>query len=144
MTSDAVTVANSAPAVTQLTMTPDVAGKESTVVATVSGSDADGDAVLFGYEWKVNDEVVQTTPVGANLQDSLDLSTLDGIDFGDFIIVTVTPSDLTDVGAPRNDAIVVYNRLPIVDSVAISPEGPVSRSATVTADVTATTPMATP
>ena len=140
VTSDAVTVANSAPVVTLLPMTPDPVGTTSTVVAIASGNDADGDSVSFSFEWTVDGEVVQTTPASGDMQDSLDLTTLDGVAIGDWILVTVTPSDLIEEGAPATEATVVWNRLPIIDSIAISPEGPVSRNAILSADVTAHDP----
>ena len=135
VTASAVTIENSLPVVSLLTVSPTSANTTDVILASAGGTDPDGEGVYFGYVWKVNDIVVQTTPVGGNLQDSLDLSTLGGIAVGDVVTVTVTPNDLTDDGVPVTDISVVFNTLPVVDSVEITPAGPASTNGTVAADV---------
>ncbi len=84
---------NSAPAINSVTLSPDPAGTNDTLTATVDATDADGNAMTFTYVWKVNGTVVQTTTASSSATDTLDLSQAGNGDSGDTITVEVTPND---------------------------------------------------
>ena len=84
VTSDAVTVANSGPVVTQLTVTPAMVGRTSTVVATVSlAVTQTGIPSISATSGSSMVRSFRPRRIGDNLQDSLDLTTLDGVDLGE-------------------------------------------------------------
>jgi hypothetical protein len=61
LTSATVTVANTAPVVTALTLAPRPAYKSTPVTATPTASDADGDTLAYVYAWYVNGAKHSTT-----------------------------------------------------------------------------------
>src|SRR5205823_10307165 len=58
------------------------------LTATPSSSDADGDTVTYGYQWKKNG-----TAISGATSSTLDLSAAGHGDKGDAITVAVTPND---------------------------------------------------
>lgn len=115
LTTDPVTVLNTPPVIDSLSVGPSSVGTDDTLSATVSTSDADGDAVSLSYQWTVDGAVV------AESSSSLDGSTW--FDSGDEIVLTVTPSDGEDDGDPVSSAtIVVGNSAPRVDSISLAPD----------------------
>ncbi|BCM92695.1 hypothetical protein IAD21_04577 [Abditibacteriota bacterium] len=88
MTAEAVTIGNSAPVVSSVNLTPSTPGTNSTLSATVSATDADGDNVTYTYVWKKNGSVI-AGETGA----TLDLSKSGNGDDGDSITATVTAND---------------------------------------------------
>jgi len=68
------------------------------LVASVTASDADGDALTFTYVWKVNGVTKQTTTTAAT-SDSFDLGQPGNGNKGDVVTVELTPSDGTLSGA---------------------------------------------
>lgn len=57
--SDPVTAVNTPPVVTAVSLGPDPAYTTTGVSATVTASDADGDALSFSYTWFLNDEELE-------------------------------------------------------------------------------------
>ncbi len=107
-----VEIANSAPVMLAVTITPEAPYADEDVVALVEAADADGDTVT--YTWFVDGDEVQA---GAN-------DTLPGGSFAKHqrIGVEVVPNDGAVDGAAMSSAdAVVINRPPVAGSAAISP-----------------------
>lgn len=114
-----LTIGNTAPQITSLTLAPTTVDVTTPVVATSVTTDADGDTVTVSYTWTVSGQVV--TGVSGD--------TLDGTHFarGDSISVEAIPNDGFDDGAPANASIAqpVQNTPPTTPVVAITPTGAV-------------------
>ncbi len=113
---DHVTVRNSAPVLTSVSLTPTTAYEGSTLTCSPTATDVDGDTLTYGYAWTV---------AGATL--SATSSTLTGADFdeADTVSCTVTPNDGTTDGASlTSNAVTISNTAPSVASVSISPAAP--------------------
>ncbi|NCG21433.1 MAG: hypothetical protein GWP91_20675 [Rhodobacterales bacterium] len=115
--SNAVTVANTAPTIASVTLTPSPAYEDTTVSCTpVGANDADGDALTFSYTWTVNGLPIAATS-----------STLDGVDFNrdDAVQCRVTANDgATNSVAVGSNNIVISNSAPSATSVSIAPTTP--------------------
>ena len=116
--SNLVTIGNTAPAVSSVTLSPSSPGTEDVLTATPSGSDADGDSISYTYDWYV----------GSTLEQSGTDDTFDGttyFDRGDTVYVVVTPSDGTDSGSPfTSSSVTVVNTAPEDPVVQILPTNP--------------------
>jgi len=119
--SDSVTVGNTAPSVSDVTVLAitdaDGDGDSGTAVAADTleciyiFTDPDGDADASSIEWTISGTVVGSG------------STLSGVFYsGDKVRCTVTPDDGMDVGATDSDNLTIDNSLPEVSSVFISPD----------------------
>jgi hypothetical protein len=115
VTSNTVTIGNSAPSVDSVTLIPTDPVLESTLTCTPNGSaDADGDSVSFTYGWEVNALVIAATT-----------DTLAAPDFstGDQVQCIVTPTDGTDSGTPvPSNTVTIENTAPSLDSAGLSPD----------------------
>jgi len=113
--SNSVTIRNSPPSISSVSISPTTAYESTTLTATPSGwSDADGDSPGYNYQWKKN---------GSNISGAT-TSTLTGSYFskGDTITCQVTPWDGTDAGAPVvSNSVTIRNSPPSISSVSISP-----------------------
>lgn len=122
VTSGAVTVVNTAPVMSSVTLSPASVRTNDTITASPVATDADGDTITFSYAWSVNSK-----PVGATG------ATLDGgtyFDKGDEVDVLVTPNDGDDDGSPlRSSATTILNTAPSISSVAVSPAKPTTETA---------------
>lgn len=110
--SDSITISNSPPIVSSVTLSPASAYTNTVITATPTWSDADGDTPTFTYQWRVNGTTVPATG-----------STLSGVthfDKGDTVAVTVTPSDGTP-GTPASASKVILNTAPGTPGVSTSP-----------------------
>ena len=113
--SDVVTIANTVPSITSVTILPTAAYEGSTLTCLAGGwSDADGDAPDYTYQWIVDGNVVSgaTDP------------TLDGDDFdkGDDVECQATPTDGVDPGATlTSGAVTILNSPPTDPSVLLTP-----------------------
>jgi hypothetical protein len=129
VTSDAVTIANTAPVLASVDLSTYAPTENDTISVTLgTASDEDGDSVSYGYDWTVNGTVVSTS------------STLLANRFakGDSIYVVVTPWDGSDYGAGVSSAVATgTNTPPTVSSVGLSPSS-VYTDDTLTASVSAT------
>ncbi len=112
-TSATATVANTAPVLASVTLTPTTAYEASTLTCTPSASDADGDSVSYTYAWYVDGAAVAATS-----------STLTGTDFskGDVVYCRATPSDGTTSGtAMSSSAVTIANTAPTLTSASLTP-----------------------
>ncbi len=129
VTSSSVTISNSAPSITGVTVVSDItpATEAATITCTPTGwSDDDGDAEGYEYAWTINGTAISAS--GA---------TVTGADFdrADTVKCTATPTDGTATGAAvaSSNSITIVNYNPVITSVVIAPADP-----TVTDTVTAT------
>ena len=110
-----ITIANIAPSIAGVSLTPDPAGESDTLSCTPSGgTDGDGDTISYSYAWDVSG----TDPGTSG-------GTLTGAHFdrGDTVHCAVTPSDGTDSGAAvSSNTVTIGNSTPSIDSVTISPD----------------------
>ncbi len=111
-----VTILNSPPSITSVSLEPSEIYEASTVSCVAQGwADADGDAEGYRYTWTVDGSEVSTD------------ETLDGsaFDRGDTLSCTLTPSDGTDDGEPLSSAsTTVLNTPPSLVSASLSPTDP--------------------
>jgi formylglycine-generating enzyme required for sulfatase activity len=127
-----VRVENGAPVVETLDLGPSPVFTDSTLTASASAVDADGDATELSYVWTVN-----------GLPLSVAGPTLNGathFDKGDVVRVTVAASDLEGPGPSRASAdVVVENSPPTAPVVGIRPATPIVGEALSCALLTAAT-----
>jgi hypothetical protein len=102
--SPAVTIQNSSPSITGVTITPNPANATVTLTANpLSPYDADGDNITFTYQWQKYENGTWTNIEGATNQ------TLGPESFvqGDQIQVICTPYDGQNYGTPQTDIITI-------------------------------------
>lgn len=105
----AMVVRNAPPVVTAASFQPVPAFAGDTITVAVESSDPDGDAVTYQYKWKVNNADV---PGGTAELNTASLKKKEGI------MVTVTPFDGEDQGAPfQSTVLFLSNRSPEITSV---------------------------
>lgn len=108
-------IGNTPPEVGGVTVAPDPAFTDSTLVATAHDVfDADGDVVTLFYDWYVEGSLVQSS----------EDPSLSGDHFvkHESVHVEVTPDDGATTGSPVSSApLVISNSPPSVDSAAITP-----------------------
>ncbi|MDP2313789.1 MAG: hypothetical protein Q8P41_12850 [Pseudomonadota bacterium] len=128
MSASAVTIANTAPVLSSVTLTPTTAYEASTLTCTASATDADGTTPTYTYNWYVNSALI--APV---------TSTLTGTYFarGNTVYCSATPSDGTTSGtASVSSTVTISNTAPVISAVTLSPTL-VYTSDTITTSVTA-------
>jgi len=109
--SNSITVSNTAPSITGVSISPSSPSASDTLTCSHSGySDADGDADASTYAWTIDG-------VGAGTSSTL----ASGFGSGDLVVCTVTPHDGTSAGAARSASVSIGNTAPVVDSVSLSP-----------------------
>jgi hypothetical protein len=114
--SNTVVVGNSAPALESVTITPDPASPADVLTCAYTGfTDPDGDADSSRFEWSVGGTLAGTGPTLSG-----------GFSYGDTVQCTVTPSDGTDDGESKSDAIIIVNTPPEILSLELSPSDPVT------------------
>ena len=117
--STSITIGNTPPQITSLTLSPNTVDVTTPVVASALTTDLDGDAVTVSYVWTVSGQIVQ----------GVSGDTLDGTHFvrGDSISVEAIPNDGFDDGASVIASIAqpVQNTAPTTPIVAITPSGAV-------------------
>ncbi len=127
VTSDVATVANTAPVVDVVSLSPSTVYTDDTLTASVTADDADDDAISYTYAWYVDGTWVSAA------------TTLDGASFdkGDTVYLEVTADDGTDAGAAvTSDVVTIADTPPVVSAVSLSPTS-VYTDGTLTASVTA-------
>jgi len=113
VTSAAVTVLNTAPQITSLSLSPTSPRTAESVTVTPTATDADGDSVTYTYAWYV--EGALTSHTSATLPAS-------AFDKGDELYVVVTPTDGTDSGDAETSAVLTaVNTAPSLTGVSLSP-----------------------
>ncbi len=114
VTTSMVTVANSAPTIDSISLSPSELYTDSVLGFTVDASDLDGDAVTTSIQWLVDEYTV-----GVSTGD------LDGdqwFDKGQIVQVELTPSDGVDSGSPVLSApITVLNSPPEPPGISVVP-----------------------
>lgn len=112
-----VTIGDSLPVVSSVSLSPDPATTDDTLIAAVTATDGDGDPITLAYAWTVDG--VGVTATG----DSLDGGT--HFDKHQDVVVTVTPSDHSGTGLPVSSAVLtIANSPPEAPGVSISPASP--------------------
>jgi hypothetical protein len=115
--SNAITISNTAPSISGVSLDPTTIYEASTVSCVSSGwADDDGDAEGYGYAWTVNGADVGVTT-----------GTLDGTSFakGDEIVCTVTPNDGEEDGAAvSSTGSTVLNTAPVITAASLSSTSP--------------------
>jgi hypothetical protein len=111
----AVSVVNSAPALTGITLTPSAPTAAGDVTCAATAEDADGDAVSISYGWTIN---------GVDAGISADVLPQGAFVRGDQLACTATPSDGSEAGAADSRATTVGNAVPVVSFASISPGAP--------------------
>jgi len=105
-----VTIQNSPPSITNLTITPDPAYTNDTLTANPATLDPDGDNITFTYQWQKYNTTDETW---YNITDATS-QTLGPENFegGDQIKVICTPYDGQDYGPPQEAVITISNTPP--------------------------------
>ena len=119
VTSSTVTILNSTPNITSVSIIPVLAFTETDLIAIPAGwYDADGDDEAYLYQWQENQ--------GGSWYDieSATSSTLDHANFqkDNQIKIICTPTDGEDEGTPKESTITISNSPPSVTSVSITPD----------------------
>ena len=91
--SQSVVVGNTPPAIRTLTIQPSSAKVGDRLVATVDGSDIDGEEIRYTYRWSRNNRLIVEGE-----QETLDTT---GFSRGDTIAVSVTPQDRSSHGKEK-------------------------------------------
>ncbi len=112
--SETLTVLNTPPAISSVTLSPTTPVEGDTVTATISGgTDEDGDGISYTYAWYVD---------GAWVSSDSQLGS-DNFDKHDTISATVTPTDDYGSGTAVSSATVtVANSPPVFTALTTSPE----------------------
>ncbi|MGE5690197.1 MAG: OmpL47-type beta-barrel domain-containing protein [Pseudomonadota bacterium] len=119
-TSAPVTVQNTAPSVTSVSIDQASPRTDDTLTLSATTADADGDAVTLTAQWRRNG-----ADIAGATGSTLDLSQPGNGDRGDAIAVRVTADDGTGSSAPTTSAAVaIANSAPAVTSVAIDQASP--------------------
>jgi hypothetical protein len=122
--SASVSIANTAPTLGSVAITPDPARRTDTLTCTPAGAaDADGDSIAYTHRWTVDGVAAGS---GATLTGPFAVGAL--------IACTVTPTDGKDAGTDVSDSTTIVNTTPVVSSVTLSP-GSVYTNDTLTASV---------
>ena len=111
--SASVTVENSLPTVTDVTISPDPAYATDSLGCSYTFNDADGDGDASSMEWFINGVSAGT---GSTL--------MSGFVRGDEVECTVTPNDGIASGTPDSGSVTISNTAPTVNAVIISPSNP--------------------
>ena len=109
-----VTIGNTAPVVSSVTLSPSTVYTNDTLTANVVSSDADGDSLSLSYAWYVGGVVV---PAATS-------SSLSGVSYfskGQAVYVTVTANDGTTTTALTSSSVTVSNAAPTEPGVEVTP-----------------------
>lgn len=120
-----VTIQDTAPALTSLSLTPSRATVEDDLSANAGGSDVDGDTVSFRYAWTVD---------GVAIPES-DAVLTTGYAKGDVVVVTVTPVADGVEGEPDSASLTIRNAAPGAPVVDVSPEEPYAEEDALTCEI---------
>ncbi len=112
-----VTVVNTPPSVTGVTLSPSAVYTNDTITVTASVSDADGDPVTTTYEWLVDGVVVYSGT-------STSLSGVTYFEKDEVVTVNVIASDGADTTTVTSSGITVLNTPPEAPTVSIVPSAP--------------------
>jgi hypothetical protein len=116
MSATAVTISNTAPVTSSVSLTPTTAYESNTLTCTPTSTDADGDTISYTYAWYVNSAAIAPTT-----------ATLTGTYFSktNTVYCRATPTDGTTAGsAVSSSTVTIANSTPSAPVVAISPDMP--------------------
>ena len=123
---DTVTVANAAPVVASVTLSPATVYTNDLLQVNVIAADPDGDPLSYVLDWFVDSGSgftnVQTTS-------GVTFDSLDGVfqfDKGDSVYAEATVTDGTSTVTQTSSTIVVQNTLPSATNVLITPPNPIA------------------
>ncbi len=117
---DSVTIENTLPVVSSVTLTPTTVFTNDTLTANAVSSDPDGDSVTLRYRW-FKDGVEIAGATGSSLSGALRGS----FDRDDVVTVEVTPNDgVTDGASVVSAGVTVRNTAPTTPTIAITPAAP--------------------
>ena len=113
LTSESLEVGNTAPRVGAILLSSDTVTQDDTLtVLAVDATDADGDPITLGYDWRADG-----VPVGTG-----DVLSVEGLWEGAQIVLEVTADDGLDAAAPAlSSEVLVLNTPPRVSGAAIQP-----------------------
>ena len=111
-----VTVGNSAPTISDITITPDPANNDSTLTCAIVTSDADGGTPTESFAWS-NASTGVSLGSGATLTLSSALASRT-----DEIQCTGTSTDSTGEQATATASLILTNRVPVAPTVSVSPD----------------------
>jgi len=125
VTSNAVTIDNTAPSLTTVSISPTDAGAADTLTCTATGfSDPDGDSDQSTWSWTLGSSELGT-----------DSTLTGGFSRYDTVTCTVTPDDGETQGTALSDSVIIGNSAPEITSLSLSPAA-VATDDTLTATVT--------
>lgn len=116
--SDTVTITNSPPTVSSVTLSPTTLQTDDTVTVNASISDPEGDTVTTTYDWLVDG----VTVVSGTSSNSLDGASW--FDKDDTVTATVIADDGVNTTRETSSSITVDNTPPTAPTVSISPSSP--------------------
>lgn len=119
-----VVIVNSAPTAS-VALDAAAPTTDQVITATATSSDADGDALMYAFTWKV-DGVVRASSSSPNASSSFDLAVAGNGDRGQTVLVEVVASDGALASAMASAAVVVANSAPAV-TVTLSDATPQTR-----------------
>ena len=117
--SASVTIGNTAPVVSSVTISPSSVYTNDTLSASVVSSDADGDALSLSYAWYVDGVLTRSGS-------SSSLSGASYFDRDEVVYVEVTADDGTDTDSEASSSVTVENTAPTAPGVEITPTEPVA------------------
>lgn len=112
---------NTAPTMSSVALSPSAVYTNSTLTASVSAADLDGDSITYTYDWYVDG-----FPRGSSTSGSLSGATY--FDKGQSVYVVVTPNDgETDGSSSTSSTIAVSNTAPTAPHIDLTPADPLNR-----------------
>ncbi|MEC8381491.1 MAG: Ig-like domain-containing protein [Myxococcota bacterium] len=110
-TEESVTISNSAPTLSGVSISPSAPTTQDTLSCTFTESDADGDPVSTTIEWFINN----------NLQSSSSSTLAGPFQQGQTVTCRVTPTDGTTSGIASEATVTITNAPPSIASITYSP-----------------------
>ena len=114
-TSAAVSVANTAPELVSVTLSPTAPATDDSVTCTPIATDADGDIVSYSYSWTKN---------GVDLGNPTNSVHFSNFVRDDVLVCTVTPNDGADSGSPDTATVTIANTEPEMVTASIPNASP--------------------
>jgi hypothetical protein len=127
-----LTIGNTAPVVSSVTVSPTTVYTNDTLSATVSAADADGDTLSYPSAWYVDGTLARSGT-------SSTLSGLTHFNRDQDVTVTVTASDGVATDSATSPTVTVSNTPPTAPTIEVTPADPVAGDALTCSVVTAST-----
>ena len=125
--SDAVTVDNTAPIISNVTISPSSPATTDALTCSYTYADVDGDTDSSTYTWTVSNSSSGGTVVGTG-------ATLAASKFSrdQYVTCTVTANDGEDTGNSASDQVQINNTAPVVSGINITPSSPTAATPALT------------